>query len=279
MGLLLSHKRTCKIRVDAISFYDPGPGGSSGGGKRGRVEGFSPQARKRMLTMLHSVKFETAVLITLTYGAEYPESWEKWKANLKEWRRRTERLYGDLRCIWRIELQKRGAPHFHLLYLDLPYIPVGQLQDLWYGILGTPTGQRFGNALDLKAVRGKDGHQIVMTYVSKYVGKVEDYSDWDEKPKIGRIWGYWNLKEEPSIECELTVEESKIVGELVRSMWAKNYYTPDDITHCTLFGEEMGSGEFMTTTVEIIRRVTSLTRRSKNKEVTFVTTNVVNDSL
>lgn len=274
MGLLLSHKRTCRLKVDAVSFFLTGAGNNNGGGKRGDIEGFSKQSRKRMIEMLHSVKFETAVLITLTYGKEYPEDWHKWKANLKEWKRRTERRYGKLRGIWRIELQQRGAPHFHILYLDLPFIPVDTLQSLWYDIIRTPLEQRYGNGLDLKAVRGSTSHKQIMSYVSKYVGKLETYEDWDEKPKIGRIWGHWNMDLEPAIECELDDMEAKEIAEGVRSMWAKNYYTPDDVTRCTLFGEEMGTGEFMETVKALIVSVSERHRGKNGKKVTFSTVKV-----
>lgn len=271
MGLLLSHKRTCRVRIDCISFFLPGAGNGGGGGKRSDIEGFSSASRKRMIQMLHSVKFQTAVFITLTYPGVYSEDWHTWKANLKEWRRRTERSYGAQRAIWRIELQKRGAPHFHVLYLDFPFIPVAELQSIWYSILRTPETERYGNALDLKPVRGDGQHQRVMAYVSKYIGKVEKYEDWTEKPKIGRIWGYWNLEEEPALECELDDMECEELTEKIRSMWAKDYYTPDDPTRCTLFGEELGTGEFMSTVKALITSVSERHRGRNGKKVTFNT--------
>lgn len=279
MGLLLSHKRTVTIRVDAVSFSPGGGGGAAGGGKRGEVEGFSRAARKRMLQMLHSVKFQTAVLITLTYGKEYPEDWQIWKKHLKAWKRATERRYGNLRAIWRIELQKRGAPHFHVLYLDFPFIPVDTLQSLWYDIIKTPPEQRFGNGLDLRAVRGSTSHKQVMAYVSKYVGKIEDYEDWEEPPKIGRIWGHWNVEEEPCVQCELSEYEAKIVSEAVRSTWERNYYTPDDPTLCTLFGEELGTGNFQTMVKNIILAVSEKSRGKFGKKVSFITCNTSGKSL
>lgn len=273
MGLLLSHKRKCRVAIDAVSFFPGDNCGHSGGGRRGEVAGFSAEARKRMIHMLHSVKFQTAVMVTLTYGADYPKEWKKWKANLKEWRRRFEFRYGHTKAIWRIELQKRAAPHFHILYLDMPFIPVDTLQSSWYDIIKTPPELRYGNGLDLKAVRGSSSHKQIMAYVSKYIGKVERYDDWEEKPKIGRIWGYWNLKEEPFLECELSEFECKEVAKRVMSMWAKNYYTPADLSLCTLFGEEMGSGEFMSAVRDIILAVSERSRGKFGKKVTFVTTN------
>lgn len=225
-----------------------------------------------MIQMLHSVKFQTAVMITLTYGKEYEENWKAWKANLKEWRRRVERRFGVQRAIWRIELQRRGAPHFHILYLDFPFIPVGDLQSLWYDILHTPQEKRYGNSLDMRAVRGNGSQQRIMAYISKYIGKVEDYEDWEVKPKIGRIWGYWNLEEEPVLECELDTWECEEIARQVMSMWAKNYYTPDDLTRCTLFGEELGTGEFMTTLKNIVISVSERFRGKRGRKVTFITT-------
>jgi hypothetical protein len=274
MGLLLSHKRTCRIRVDAISFFVPGGGNPNGGGKRGEINGFSAASRKRMIQLLHSVKFQTVSMITLTYGKEFPECIKTSKMHLKEWRRRFEKSWGTLRCIWRLELQKRGAPHYHILILDCPYIQVEDIQNLWYSVTKVPDTLRFGNAVDMVTVRGDGSRSRVIAYISKYLAKAYIPDVGDKSIKLGRVWGYWNIEEEPAIECELDDYEARVVSDTVRSMWSKNYYTPDDPTRCTLFGEELGTGEFMTTVKGVIERVTASHRGRFGKVITFDTVNI-----
>jgi hypothetical protein len=49
------------------------------------------------------------------------------------------RRYSKGRCgaIWKLELQDRGAPHFHLLIFGLRYLPAALLARRWYEIVGS----------------------------------------------------------------------------------------------------------------------------------------------
>jgi len=53
--------------------------------------------------------------ITLTYPAVFPLDWRRWKLDLKEFKRKLLALMPEAQGYWRLEFQKRGAPHFHLL--------------------------------------------------------------------------------------------------------------------------------------------------------------------
>jgi hypothetical protein len=54
--------------------------------------------------------------VTLTYPELYAEDWRVWKRDLEAFLKRIQRKYDYMvGCCWRVEFQKRGAPHFHLI--------------------------------------------------------------------------------------------------------------------------------------------------------------------
>jgi len=168
-------------------------------------------------------------------------------------------------------LQKRGAPHFHLLCFDLPFISIDWVQSMWYSILKTPTSLQYGNAVDLQIIRSIGGKSLIMSYVSKYIGKPSGNGNREGSKKLGRIWGYWNLEDEKPIECVLFEKEAEILATRVMSMWSKKYYIPDDLTRCTLFGEEMGTGEFQETVKREAEKITREYRAKPTNSLTFAT--------
>lgn len=84
------------------------------------IERFTDASRLALLKRINSfdesiVRGELGVFVTLTYGKVYPSRFKRWKAQLKAFRAALERLYGHLGVVWKLEPQRRGAPHFHLL--------------------------------------------------------------------------------------------------------------------------------------------------------------------
>lgn len=89
--------------------------------RRGAVSlDFAGKKRKRMLDKFNAWRFrcQNAVFIHLTYPSEYPLNWRLWKLNLKEFKRLLMKRFPAAEGMWKLELQKRGAPHFHII-LDL----------------------------------------------------------------------------------------------------------------------------------------------------------------
>src|SRR5690606_1419342 len=54
-------------------------------------------------------------MVTLTYPRHWPTDPRSWKKHLDAWRKRMQRAWGRLPAVWKLEPQRRGAPHFHLL--------------------------------------------------------------------------------------------------------------------------------------------------------------------
>jgi hypothetical protein len=159
--------------------------------KRGIVRGFSEKSRSRMLRLVSSVPRardgEAFLFTTLTYPASYPVEWERWKANLKAWWLRVRRHYPGAAAIWKLEPQKRGAPHFHLMIVGLVETAADELGQWWYEVVssGDPWHRKFGT-LTVKA----DTYRGVAAYVAKYAGKTVDLRKMPEWAKgVGRWWG------------------------------------------------------------------------------------------
>lgn len=138
-----------------------------GGGKRGRVVGFSAASRKRLLERLARLRGGRGALplfVTLTY----PDivDCEQARRNLRAWFRRVKRRYPGFGAVWRLELQERGAPHFHLLVYGVRFLPVGWIRSTWCEVIGYRGGQTV--QINVKHPRSWRG---VLAYVAKYLGK------------------------------------------------------------------------------------------------------------
>jgi hypothetical protein len=159
--------------------------------KRGTITGFSHASRLRLMEKFNRFHRPAhTTFVSLTYPAEFPSP-EAAKDNLRAFLERLRRMPECAKSsgIWRIELQKRGAPHFHILFFDLPYIRKKKIQEMWGDIIGAE--QPFTR---IEAVRTWHG---IMSYCSKYIAKAEE-----ELPAgndgfiylsylhgLGRIWG------------------------------------------------------------------------------------------
>ncbi len=168
-------------------------------GKRGKISGFSPQSQRAVLALVNSVDQSACeagdfAFASLTYARDVPTA-RATKRDLDAFIKRFEREFGQFWLIWKLEPQKRGAPHYHLLiYLN------GQLSasDLctwtaraWFEIAGhgNPHHLKFhlgqlGNRPCVETVRDFQG---VSRYAGKYLGKVSMGDEEWQHP--GRFWG------------------------------------------------------------------------------------------
>ncbi len=170
-----------------------------GGGPRSSIKVFSARARKLMLKRLFSLSTYPSLFITLTYPRIYPADSEEWKRHLDNFFRSLRREFPESWFFWKLEPQKRGAPHFHLLGELGPEVNIHLLRTyishLWFRVCGTgdPKHLRAGTQVDLI----NDSEGKMRAYVCKYVGKAEtgvNYADW-ERP--GQFWGVRGRKNLP----------------------------------------------------------------------------------
>lgn len=192
---------------------------------RGMISDFSHNSRKRLIQFCSSINIEKIGLpdfVTLTYPAEWPEEPTKWKDQLRAFFMRFERLVPDYALIWRIEPQKRGAPHFHIAVWGAGWLLTSEgkqwLSRQWFEVVGSGDEKhlRAGTSIEPVSTWGK-----WISYVSKYMAKVGDKSrkqvfDYD----VGRYWGVRNKKRlQVDIETEaVSVEKFIRIRRVLKKM-------------------------------------------------------------
>jgi hypothetical protein len=138
-----------------------------------------------LLQSLNKLAIEHLPLfLTLTYPAVWDDDPELWKAHLEALWKRIYRRYPQASMVWRLEPQKRGAPHYHVLLFGVRFIEKEWLSAAWYEVVGSSDEKhlRFGSRVEqIKTWRG------VMAYASKYVAKLPDETI--EFTYVGRWWG------------------------------------------------------------------------------------------
>lgn len=202
----LSNPHICTSHQGGVTYY---LGGSlitcnkprpkmdqEGGGRRGTVKTFTAGARRRMQYMIGRItRSELPLMITLTYPSEWSEDSRKWKNDLRKFFQRLERKITSVGCIWKLEPQKRGAPHFHLLVWGLGRVPMAELWVWvalnWFQVVGSGDQRHLVAGTRVERIKNWKG---VMSYAAKYLGKLFDGAGWDQP---GRFWGVKGSKNIP----------------------------------------------------------------------------------
>ena len=180
--------------------------------KRGSISYFSRKSRSRLLELVSKIDKSgvdpnTVLFITLTSPSV---GWrdvdgETWKKRLNNFNTQLRQKFGthsNFCGVWRLEFQKRGSPHFHLVTYNVPYIDHQWVSDKWNKICGV--GLSFKERMKHKMA----GTQVVLAkdwgsvndYFSKtmsYVCKDENWKHQSNKDKgllewmkgFGRHWG------------------------------------------------------------------------------------------
>lgn len=137
------------------------------------------------------------LMVTLTYPGEWnPETDLNptlWKTQLHNFRRALTIEYGGafVGAIWRLEAQKRGAPHYHILIwhrgIDIEKFKKWTSYH-WWKIVGSGAESHLKAGTRVDLISGDKATEKVIRYVSKYMGKKEQEFDLG----VGRYWGVWN---------------------------------------------------------------------------------------
>jgi len=88
-------------------------------GKRNRIERFTRTSRRalwKLLTRFRYSLMKSGSFVTLTYHNNYPEEPSEYKTHLHRFLDDVKRVYPEILYIWKLEFQKRGAPHFHIMF-------------------------------------------------------------------------------------------------------------------------------------------------------------------
>ena len=124
-----------------------------------------------------------ACFVTLTYPEHYPESPARCKQQLEAWRKRLHRRHPRAWFYWKLEYQKRGAPHFHLLVFGVGTETVEWWHDQWAEVVKSNDYHHWSYGTDVKRLHS---WKEAGAYCAKYAAKVDEST---AGPDSGRFWG------------------------------------------------------------------------------------------
>lgn len=163
---------------------------------RGLIKGFSRPSRKRFIEDIQRLSAADLgelypKFISLTYRHQVDA--EEAKGNLRSLFERFRRRWPQSSGYWRMELQKRGVFHFHLIMFGLPWLPHVVLQGMWEEIIGWDL-QREGCHVQVN-IKAIESVKMLTNYVAKYAAKLDDslpLLDNASYLHAGRWWGKFN---------------------------------------------------------------------------------------
>ena len=173
-------------------------------GRRGTINGFSRASRRRLTDRLMRVPWNDvaqtdkhasssrAFMLTLTYPHDFPQEPETYHRHLDNFHRALDHQKHDAYgCIWRLEFQKRGAPHFHILVVFRDTTDTARFRiwarRVWFRVVGSNDVRHRAWGADVIPVWRRRGEEsALMWYLIKYLGKESA-----EQSRTGRCWGEW----------------------------------------------------------------------------------------
>jgi hypothetical protein len=228
-----------------------GGGGEPYRGNRGKVQTFSVGSRMRLLRRFARLEVvegdgyrsKVSFLTLTTLAHLHPRVIKKFSQRLFK---RISRKYPSLSVVWRLEFQKRGAPHLHCVLFNAPWVDRTWIVASWGELVG-----QVNPVVDIRRV--KSSRQLV-SYVSKYVAKIGDSSLLDIGTKnagdfgrwngmetsVGRIWGVWNAESLPYADLETTVVPLDGSWWMIRGYCRKffEFISEEDMAGFTVFTDD-----------------------------------------
>lgn len=198
------------------------------GGGRGDVTQFSSGSRMRLLRKLARIspaavngfRHRCTFLTLTTRAIHHPREFKDFmRAMFKRLGRKAPRLA----AVWRLEYQKRGAPHLHIILYNMPFVDKTWIQDAW--------GEIVGQERPFTRIESIRSYKRLMSYASKYAAKVASngfnsvtyQADGVGQAEYGhmsagRVWGVFNDS------CLPYEQKSEAVVPLDGSWWMLRRY-------------------------------------------------------
>jgi hypothetical protein len=216
---------------------------------KSQITEWSRKSRANMVAVLATLDYSPMLTDGLTIPAmltlTYPNDWETVapdgsaaQRHLNLFRKRFERKYSPdkpMMALWKMEFQRRGAPHFHLFMVP-PADPdfMSWVSETWADVVAHPDAEErrkhvlAGTGLDYSpGLRSTDVKRL-STYFAKHnssnYSSSKEYQNrppqlWLDAGKIGRFWGRWGLS--PLVaKVEVSHEDAIYASRLLRR-WAK----------------------------------------------------------
>lgn len=180
------HKRyySFKVYENCVEFNPPvsnNPTSTCKIKKRGRIFTFTKRSRFRLfriLSKIDSIDERNCMFFTLTYHYGFKKSPEKFQLDLHNFLTRVRLFDPGCQYIWRLEFQKRGAPHFHFIFFPNNIYSysdhkkyIKNLSKIWHSISDpdSKAHSKYGFKLDMI-----NNYSKACAYLSKYIAKVND---------------------------------------------------------------------------------------------------------
>lgn len=199
------------------------------GSLRSRITSFSLASRRRMREYLvsHTINHYVRVGVTLTLPwsvSDWSVCMDDFRTVVHRFRTYWRRMFPSSSCVYRIELQKRGAPHIHMIAYhsseDIPLINDSYF-NLWFRSLG-----------DLHEYSYFDfaRHGVVVESVPDVPAMIRYLSDHATKSKqaqlgySGKQWGVLGSDNFELIDHSIIDVPDEVEHRLVRTIKSMNRY-------------------------------------------------------
>ncbi|TGD85888.1 hypothetical protein BayCH28_19550 [Mycolicibacterium sp. CH28] len=236
-----------------VSLTRRSPTGSEQSGTGAVITEWSRKSRSSMCRTFAELDYTPLVesgrvpaMVTLTY----PGDWEivapdgaSVKRHMVLWRKRFQREYGEhARYIWKLEFQRRGAPHIHL-WMAPPLSPgrsgrgfAQWLSDTWARIVDHPDPVQkarhrlAGTAIDVRSgLKACDPKRLAIYFTKHSSPNLHGYKEYQHiVPELwrqsgrgpGRFWGVYGLKKAVAV-VEVTLDTYLTARRIVRR-WSRS---------------------------------------------------------
>lgn len=194
---------------------------------------YSKDSRNRQRKQLMSIDFPSVAadspgavygkcfFQTLTYPKQYPVDQDRLIADIDAFFKHCYRAVGKFGVSWKLEPQKRGAPHFHLILFMPKIMHVRKVKDLvdWWR---KRTGSRWNKTTVLYV--DKDNPYGPVNYIMKYQNK-----DIQHDVEFRRVWGFRNKNLIPFVKNEVVIprEKTKELLSVLKGARPENKYVQD----------------------------------------------------
>jgi len=157
------------------------------------IKEFTKNSRLRLFDLITSLDYPAygkPIFVSCTWHEDFSDNRKDVKTFLDNFHKRLKRSLPEFHIIWKLEYQKRGAPHFHFVIFPLDSSISFQDEKIYQAITS--------HWLELKKCKCNDckiyGVKIkplndflhTMIYISKELGKITQNS---QQHNLGRVWG------------------------------------------------------------------------------------------
>lgn len=226
---------TPAMKEDAPSWQAP----------RGLITEWSRGSRLNMVEKMCSVDWAPVVdpaakgwrpaMITLTLPGDWlavAPTAKHFKVLMRRFWARWDRKWGKPQCVWKLEFQRRGAPHLHIYTAVHPGKAFQQwLSQTWYDVVGSGDERhlRAGTGIDWRdGIMASDPKRLAVYFLKRAAGHNlgfdKEYQhrvpvEWLATGGAGRFWGVKGLAK-AVVQVQLRAKDFISVRRLLRR-WAK----------------------------------------------------------